>query len=438
MNRAWLVAFLLLSLSPAVLGQSAGAVTVQPARTEAASVPFDPDAATDAYLSRVSGEQRARSDAYFEGGYWLQLWEFLLGLGIAWLFLGTGLSTRIRNRAERWTSLRWLQNLIYAIAYILLTALLSFPMTVYEGFFREHQYLLSNQTFGAWFKDALTGLAVGLVLGGIGLTVLYEILRRAPKTWWVWGTVACTAFLAFLSLIFPVFIAPLFNTYTPLKDSPLRDQILSLARANGIPAQDVYEVDASRQSKRVGANVSGVAGTLRISLNDNLLQRCSPAEIQEVMGHEMGHYALNHVYEGLFFGGVATLLGFAFLRWAFQRVLAGFGAGWGIRGVGDIAGLPLLSALLSIFFFVLTPLNNTFTRTQETEADLFGLNACRQPDGAAEVALKLGEYRKLSPGPLEEWVFFDHPSGRNRILMAMRWKAEHLSELPPPSPSSTR
>ncbi|MCI0659082.1 MAG: M48 family metallopeptidase [Acidobacteria bacterium] len=399
---------------------------------------FDPIAATDAYLARVTDEQRVRSDAYFEGGYWLQLWDFLLGLGIAWLLLGTGLSARIRDRVERWTSIRWLQTLLYAIAYILLTALLTFPMTVYQGFFREHQYQLSNQTFGAWLEDALMGLTVGVILGGLGLVVLYEVLRRAPRTWWIWGTVVSIIFLLFLTLIFPVFIAPLFNSYTPLKDSALRDKILSLARANGIPAQDVYQVDASRQSKRVSANVSGLAGTLRISLNDNLLNRCSTEEIQEVMGHEMGHYALNHVYEGLLLGGVATLLGFAFVRWAFQRVVTGFGSGWGIRGVADIAGLPLLSALLSIFFFVLTPLDNTFTRANEAEADLFALNASRQPDGAAEVALKLGEYRKLSPSPLEEWIFFDHPSGRNRILMAMRWKAEHLWELPAPPPPPTR
>jgi len=430
-SRAWLATLVFVFVAPAALAQSAAEAPVPPQTIGAADARFDPIAATDAYLARVPAEARARSNAYFEGGYWLQLWNFLLGLGIAWLLLGTGLSAGIRNRVERWTSLRWLQTLLYSLAYILLIAFLTFPMTLYQGFFREHQYQLSNQSFGAWLKDALIGLAVGLILGGLALVVLYEVLRRAPRTWWIWGTLVSLTFSLFLALIFPVFVAPLFNTYTPLKDAALRDTILSLARANGIPAQDVYQVDASRQSKRVSANVSGFAGTLRITLNDNLLNRCSSEEIQEVMGHEMGHYALNHVYEGLIFAGLEILIGFAFVRWAFQRVLIGFGSGWGIRGIGDIAGLPLLGALLSLFFFVITPVDNTFTRTNEAEADLFGLNASRQPDGAAEVALKLGEYRKLSPGPLEEWVFFDHPSGRNRILMAMRWKAENLSSQPP-------
>jgi STE24 endopeptidase len=140
----------------------------------------------------------------------------------------------------------------------------------------------------------------------------------------------------------------------------------------------------------------------------------------------MGHYVLNHVFKLLLQIGLLIVAGFAFVRWAFDRVAGRWGSGWGIRGIADVAGLPLLVLLLSIFFFVLTPVTNTMIRTQEIEADIFGLNAARQPDGEAEVDLKLGEYRKLKPGPVEEFIFFDHPSGYSRILMAMRWKAENL------------
>jgi STE24 endopeptidase len=189
----------------------------------------------------------------------------------------------------------------------------------------------------------------------------------------------------------------------------------------------VWVFDASRQTKRVSANVSGFAGTMRISLNDNLLNRCSLAEIEAVMGHEVGHYVLNHVYKTILFIAVVIVVGFALLKRAFEAVTAGRGARWGIRGVGDPAGLPLALVLLSSYFFVLTPLLNTWTRTEEAEADLFGINASGQPDGEARVDLMLGEYRKLDPAPLEEVLLFDHPSGRSRILMAMRWKAEHLA-----------
>ena len=221
-----------------------------------------------------------------------------------------------------------------------------------------------------------------------------------------------------------MFIFPLFNEYRPLSDPELRESILSLARANGVPADEVYEFDASRQSKRISANVSGLLGTMRISLNDNLLARCTPPEIHSVMGHEMGHYVLNHAYEGLMFFGILLLLGFAFLRWGYRAAQRRWGERWGIGGIDDEAGLPMLAAVLSVYFFFTTPLVNTFVRANEAEADLFGLNATREPEGFAEVALKLGEYRKLDPGPIEEWLLFDHPSGRARIEMAMRWKAE--------------
>ena len=124
--------------------------------------------------------------------------------------------------------------------------------------------------------------------------------------------------------------------------------------------------------------------------------------------------------------GVLLVIGFAFLRWSFDRATARWGSRWGIAGIADVAALPLLVLLLSVFFFAMTPVTNTMIRTQEVEADIFGLNAARLPDAEAEVDLKLGEYRKLKPGPVEEFIFFDHPSGYNRILMAMRWKAENL------------
>jgi STE24 endopeptidase len=197
-----------------------------------------------------------------------------------------------------------------------------------------------------------------------------------------------------------------------------------MARANGVPADEVYQFDASRQSKRISANVSGFMSTLRVSLNDNLLARCSEAEVRAVMGHEIGHYVLNHVYEGLVFFGVVLASGFAVLKWSYEAVQRRYGERWGIGGIEDEAGLPLLAALLSAYFFAVAPLTNSFVRANEAEADIFGLNASREPDGFAEVSLKLGEYRKLDPGPIEEWIFFDHPSGRSRIQMAMRWKVE--------------
>jgi STE24 endopeptidase len=417
---------LLLILFPALATAQPGGSPISTSATAGQPTqPFDVNAAVEAYLAKVPADRRARSNAYFEGGYWLILWDFLVTLIVMWLLLALRWSARMRDLAERLTRFRALQSALYWVQFIVVTSVLSFPMTVYESYFREHQYNLLNQTFGPWMRDQLVTLAVNMILGAFLLMALFAVVRRLGKNWWVWGAVVVMLFLAFASMIAPVYIFPLFNKVTKLQDARIKDPILSMARANGIPATEVYEFDASRQSDRVSANVSGFASTLRISLNDNLLKRCTLPEIETTMGHEMGHYVLNHIYKGLIINGVLVVIGFAFLNWGTLYALGRWGERWGIRDITDVAVLPLAVAVLSIYLLVLTPVFNTVTRTMEFEADMYGLNAARQPDGEANVDLMLGEYRKLDPGPIEEFIFFDHPSGRTRIAAAMRWKAEH-------------
>jgi STE24 endopeptidase len=404
---------------PSAAAPVAVAATMQPAQ------PFDVNAAVNFYLAKMPAAERARSNAYFEGGYWLQLWDFLVIAIVMWLLLRFRWSMRMRDFAERITRFRPLQTALYWIQFILVTSLLTFPLSVYEGYFREHKYDLLNQTFGPWMRDQLVALAVNVVLGSILMILLFGLVRRLGRSWWVWGAVLTIVFFAFVSLIAPVYIAPLFNKYKKLEDARIKGPILSMARANGIPATDVYEFDASEQSNRVSANVSGFASTLRISLNDNLLKRCTLPEIETTMGHEMGHYVLNHAYKGLVMFGVVVVIGFAFLDWALAFSLARWGEQWGIRDIKDVAVLPLAFLVFSLFLFLTTPVFNTIIRTMEFEADMYGLNAARQPDGEANVDLLLGEYRKMDPGPVEEFLFYDHPSGRTRITAAMQWKAEH-------------
>jgi STE24 endopeptidase len=389
-------------------------------------VPFDPETATRAYLSTVPPDLRARSDAYTEGGYWIQLWGFLLGAAILILLLHGGWSRRVRDWTERRTRRRPVGVFLYYVLFTLAVTILSFPFTVYTGFVREHAYGLATQSFGGWLRDQLVGLGVSLVLGGLAVTVLYAVLRRFPRGWPALGAAVTVAFVVIGSLIAPVFIAPLFNRYTLLTDARIREPILRLAHANGIATDRVYVVDASRQTTRISANVSGLLGTERITLNDNLLRRASLPEIESVMGHEMGHYVLRHIYQLIVFLALVIVAGFALLRTGFAWAVRRWGERWGVRGVDDPAGLPLLALIFSVYLFLLTPVLNTYVRATEAAADIFGLNAARQPDGFALIALKLAEYRKLDPGPLEEALWFDHPSGRARIRMAMQWKAAEL------------
>ncbi len=420
-----LVLLLSASAPPPILAQQAAPLNIPPAAR--ATADFDAEEATEAYLASVPTPDKERSDAYFEGGYWLQLWNFLLSAAILLGLLAGRVSARMRDLAERATRFRVVHVIVYWAQLSLVTTVLAFPLTVYQSFFREHRYGLATQTFGLWMGDQLKGLLVSVVMGGLFMAALYAVLRRARRTWWMWGSAVTILFIALASVIAPVFIAPLFNQYTRLDDARVREPILRMARANGIPASEVYVVDASRQTTRVSANVSGFLGTERITLNDNLLERATLPEIEAVMGHEMGHYVLHHVYKGLTFSSIVVVLVFALLFHGSEWALTRWGSRWGVRGVDDVAGLPLLALLVTMGFFALTPVANSFVRTQEYEADIFGLNAARQPDGMALVSIKLGEYRKMDPGPLEERLFYDHPSGRTRIFASMRWKAENLS-----------
>src|SRR6202048_279804 len=387
---------------------------------------FDPAAATRAWLDTVPAEKRQKSDAYFEGGYWLLLWNFLFTAAISIFLLQSRISARLRDWSERITRVKSLQVGFYVVPFVVIFAALSFPLTVYEQFFREHKYGLATQTFGPWFLEQIEALAVGLVAAGVAVVILYAVFRRAPRTWWIWGTIVAVALSIFGGFISPIYVEPIFNTYKPLTDSAIRDPILAMARANQIPVSQVFVVDASRQTTRVSANVAGFFGTTRIALNDNLLKQCTLPEIRAVMAHEMGHYVLNHGAKLTVYLGIVALFGFAIAKFFFDWALRIWGERWDVRGIGDPAGLPLLMLIFVTFAFLMTPVLNSIVRTTEREADQFGINPSREPEGEAKAALKLGAYRKLVPSPVEEFIFFDHPSGRARIQMAMDWKAAHL------------
>jgi STE24 endopeptidase len=395
----------------------------------AAAPAFDPVAETEKIMATLPADARAKSDAYLEGGYWITLWDVVVTLALTALLYRFGIYTRLRTIAERVTKSRVVHGLVFLTLLVLVGWVVDLPWDYYTSFVREHHYGLSNLTFGGWLQERATALIPGLIIALFLGSLLYVAIRRSPGRWWTRAAIATPVFLIFLFALAPVFVAPLFNHYTPLSDAKVRDPILAMARANGVPVDNVYQFDASKQSKRISANVSGALNTIRVSLNDNLLQRCTPAQVQAVMAHELGHYVLNHVYELVIYFSLLIAAGFWFVNAAFWWVQHRWGEKWGVRDITDYAGLPVILACFSVFMLFAEPVKNSIIRSNEIEADLYGLNTAREPDAFALTALQLSEYRKLHPGKWEEILFFDHPSGYNRILMSMRWKAEHLNEL---------
>ena len=387
-----------------------------------AALPRDADAATQAYLDRLPADVVARSNAYYEGGYWLQLWNFLLGWVIAAIVLGGRRSARVRDWAQRVGRKPFFRDAIYGGFFAVASFALSLPLAIYQGYVREHAYGMATQTFGPWFVEQLIGLGVATLATALAVAIFYAVIRRTGERWWLWGTGVAVALSIVVLLIAPVWIDPLFNTYKPVEDSGIKTAVLAMAKANGVPVDNVYEFDASRQTTRISANVSGIFGTAAVRLNDNLLRRSTVPEIRSVMAHEMGHYVLNHIYKDITQFALLFMGAFLFAQWSMNRLLARFRRRFGLNGVSDVASLPLLAAVFSTFMFLATPVTNTMIRTQEIEADRFGLNLAREPHGAAEIDLKITEYRKPDPGPIEEFLFFDHPSTRFRIRDSMRWR----------------
>ena len=386
---------------------------------------FDVGRATDAYIATIPAADRAKSDAYYEGGYCIGLWSTLLFVFVCWLLLQTKFAARLRDWAAARGHGPWLQTLIVTIGVLLAFAVLLLPWDLYVSYFREHQYAMSNYTMGRYMREWAINLAISTAFIGLVVSGLYRLVRRVRERWVWWATAVTAVLILFVFTVQPVVVQPLFNDYEPLPAGEVRDSILELAHETKIPVDDVFWFDASKQTKQISANVAGLGGTARIALNDNLLNGTSLPEIRAVMGHEMGHYALHHGFKLAFGFTFFFGVGYFLVNRVFERFRRRHGEAWGIKDLADPASLPLAFAIFTVVLYLLTPATNTMTRTAEVQADAFGLDAAKEPHGFASVAMRLSTYRKLEPGSLEEVIFYDHPSGRVRVERAMRWLKDH-------------
>ena len=386
---------------------------------------FDAGRATDAYIATVPADDRAKSDAYFEGGYWIEFWSTLITVAVCALLLRVRFAARVRDLVATRGAGPSLQSLAVGAAFIAVLSLLTLPWTLYTQYFREHQYAMSNYTAGGFLGEWALNVAISTAFLGVVIAGLYQLVRRVRERWVWWAAAVTAVMILFVFTVQPVVLEPLFNDYQPLPAGKVRDSILALAKEAEVPVDDVFWFDASKQTKRISANVSGLGDTARIALNDNLLHGTSLPEIRAVMGHEMGHYRLHH---GLWLGAGFTIvlaIGYSVINRQFGRLQRRYGDRFGIRDLADPAGLPLAFAIFTVVMYLISPVTNTMIRTAEHQADAFGLDVAKEPHGFASVAMRLSTYRKLEPGALEEVIFFDHPSGRARVERSMRWLAEH-------------
>ena len=354
---------------------------------------------------------------YYRSGNVLWVVDVLWGMLIPAIVLFSGLSAKIRTWAERMGKKWFFVIGIYFVLFSILMFIVNLPLSYYEEFVRQHAYDLSTQTFGKWFGDSLKSLMVGVIMGVLFLWIPYLLLKKSPRRWWLYVGILAIPFLFFLLIIAPIWISPLFNDFGPMKDKGLEAQILALADRAGIEGSRVFEVNKSVDTKEVNAYVSGFLSTKRIVLWDTIIDKMNSKELMFVMGHEMGHYVLGHVWKSVLFFSVLIICTLYTVYRAANGLIARYGPRFGFDRLSDIASLPLITLLASITMFIITPIETWYSRHNEHEADRFGLELTRDNHEAATAFVKLQQENLGNPRP--GWLYIlwraDHPVLGDRI-----------------------
>jgi STE24 endopeptidase len=386
---------------------------------------FDPAAATAAYLATLSPEAHAKATAYTQGGHWVLLWTTLVSVLVSWIVIKTGVLVRVRGGVEARKPRPWLAVLAVAAVDGIVEGVLSIPWDSYASWFREKGYGLTSQAYAGWLTEHLMKIAIGTIAGIIAFSLLYWIIRRAPKTWWVWSAVGLTVLSLAFFIISLFLIEPLFNTYKVAPPGAVRDEVVAMAKQVGVPSDKILIYDGSKQSNRYTANAGGIFGFGRVAMSDVMFKKDADiAEVRGVVGHEMGHYVRKHILIGDLENGLMALIGFFLVDRLFPMAARLLGAK-GVRGIADPAGLPVIGVLLAVLGLLATPVTNSFSRWAESDADHFSVVHFNEPDGLAKALVKTIEYRASSPSKLEEVIFYDHPSVGARVRAMMDWKAAH-------------
>jgi Zn-dependent protease with chaperone function len=354
---------------------------------------------------------------YYRSGNVLWFVEQAWSIAVLVLLLVTGLSASLRNAARRIGRNWFFTIVIYFVLFTVVTTIVDLPLSYYTEYVRQHAYGLSNQTFGKWFGDTLKSLGVACVVGALVMWVPYLLLRKSPRRWWLYTAIALVPFIVLANLVAPIWIAPLFNKFEPMQDKALEQKILSLAGRAGIEGSRVFQVNKSVDTKTLNAYVAGLFGTKRIVLWDTTLKRMTDRELLFVMGHEMGHYVLHHVWQAIAFSVLILAASLYVAYRTADAVIARYGNRWGFTSLADVASLPLLLLLMSAFGLVVMPLELAFTRHVEHEADRFGLEITQTNHSAGTAFVKLQQDALANPRPGLLYKIFreSHPPLGERI-----------------------
>jgi STE24 endopeptidase len=350
------------------------------------------------------------------------VWGILLLGGLVW----TGWHATLRNAATglvaRAVPVSWQAGatvLCFVVFLSLLNEVGSLPLSFYSGFFLERRYDLSNETFGGWLRDQVKSFGIGLVLAGGAAGLIYWCIRHSPEHWWLSAGLLFTVLIVGLTNVAPVVLLPLFYSIKPLSRDALRTRLLGLAERAGARVLGAYEWGLGSKTRKANAALAGLGGTRRILVSDTMLAEYSDDEIEVVLAHEIAHHVHGDIWKGIVFESVLIVAGF-YLASQVLLLMAGVA---GLRGVDDVAGLPLLLLAAGAVSVVMVPAAHAMSRAFERSADRFALDLTRNPVAFISAMRRLGAQNlaEEAPSRIVQWLFHSHPPMRERIAVAQAY-----------------
>jgi STE24 endopeptidase len=332
---------------------------------------------------------------------------------LLFLFVTTGLSRWLLLLLTHYSANNYILFLLFIGVIGIASGILFAPLNYYTGFYLEHKYNLSNQTFLAWIWEDVKGLLVSLVIGIPILLLFYYSLNRFGAAWWLPFAIIIFVLSVLLARVAPIIILPLFYKVTPIEDEDLKSRISILAKDAGIKVENVYKFNMSKNTKKANAAFTGIGKSKRIILGDTLLDKFSGDEIETVIAHELGHYKMKHIIKNIIIGTASSFLTLFLIAYFYDKSIAWFH----FTGRIDISALPLLSLWAMVIGLIFTPLGNLLSRKYEYEADGYSVAATGKASQFIAALEKLNEQNlgDKDPHPFVEWFFYSHPSIKNRI-----------------------
>ncbi|ANX11154.1 peptidase M48 [Fictibacillus arsenicus] len=345
---------------------------------------------------------------------------YFISVPLEWMIylfvLGFGLSKWFRKASSGLTRFSIVHTAVYVLLLSFASWVLTFPLRYYS-FTVSKSYNISVQSFHSWMRDGLVDFWISWALTTLMVGVMYWLIKKYEKRWWLFAWLLSIPFTVFLYFIQPVVIDPLYNKFYPLQDEALKEKILNIAEKAEIPAENVYEVNMSEKTNALNAYVNGIGSNLRIVLWDTTLNKLSDNQVLFVMAHEIGHYVMNHLYWNLISSIVLSFLGLWLGNIIYRKWIVKYGKTWGIKGVGDLAALPALLLIFSLLSFVVSPVENAVSRKAERDADQYAIQMTKNPEAAVGAFQQLAtvSLSEVNPPKIVKWFLYGHPTMLERI-----------------------